>query len=166
MKKLAIAVCMVALLGGCASNDVRPTDKEIREKADYWQRSEDVSALYLTGPKAQHQLNMDIAACVAEVKELVRLGSIRNAQPPKDLALEPGLQRGWDSPTRDGPLYTEYTDFQDFDGCMKHKGWERMDYVHPAEARAAAGNYSQTILGHELGWTPPANTTANDHFNN
>jgi len=166
MKRLVLSVCALALLAGCATN-VRPTDKQIREKADYWQRNDGVSALYLTGPKAQQQLNMDIAACVAEVKELVRLGSIRKAEPPKDLALEPGLKRGWDSPTRDGPLYTEYTDFQDFDGCMKSKGWDHMDYVHPAEADAAVTNYTTTILGHPLGWTAPTSSGSyDDDFNN
>lgn len=158
MNRLMVAVCVVTLLAGCASNQTRDTDKQIRERADYWQRADGVSALYLTGPKAQHQLHKDIAACVAEVKELVRLGSIRRAEPPKDLALEPGLQRGWMSPTRDGPLYTEYTDFQDFEGCMVSKGWERVNYVKPSVAERAAGNYSQTILGREIGWTAPTST--------
>jgi len=150
MKKLVVLGGCVALLmlSACAS---RPSQREIRESGDYWQRSDSTSALYLTGPKAQHQLNMDIAACVAEVKELVRLGSIRSAQPPKDLALEPGLARGWDGPTHDGPLYTEYTDFQDFESCMNSKGWERIEYVKPVEAQRATMNFWSTILGHSVG---------------
>jgi len=164
MKKLVLTVCALTLLSACA-NQAPESDKQIRERADYWQRDDGVSALYLTGPKAQHQLNMDIAACVAEVKELVRLGSIRRAEPPKDLALEPGLKRGWASPTRDGPLFTEYTEFQDFDGCMSSKGWDRVDYVKPSVAERAAGNYTQTILGHELGWTAPTQVNSGNNFN-
>jgi len=164
MKRLFITVCALSLLTACAT-DPRPTDKQIRERADYWQRNDGVASLYLTGPKAQHQLHKDIAACVAEVKELYRLGSIRRAEPPKDMAMEPGLKRGWVSPTRDGPLYTEYTDFQDFDGCMRSKGWERMDYVKPAEGERAAENYAATILGHGPGWTSPGTRTSGNNFN-
>lgn len=147
MKTLVISLVAATLLAGCATSDVRATDKDIRTRADYWQRDDGISALYLKGPKAQHQLNMDIASCVAQVKELVRLGSIRRASPPSNLGMEQGLRQGWNSPTRNGPLYTEYTDFQDFDGCMASKGWARTDYVRPAAADQAVGNYKQTILG-------------------
>lgn len=161
MKKLALMVCAVLALSACAGSSsggganvakISAEEKAVRANSDYWQRADSVSAQYMTGPKAQHQLNMDIAACVAEVKELVRLGSIRKAEPPKDLAMEPGLRAGWISPTRDGPLYTEYTDFQDFDGCMKSKGWERVDFVKPITAQRASRNYVTTILGHPFGW--------------
>lgn len=147
MKTLVISLVTATLLAGCATSDVRATDKEIRNKADYWQRADSTSALYLKGPKAQYQLNSDIASCVAEVKELVRLGSIRRASPPANIGMEPGLARGWDSPTRNGPLFTEYRDFSDFDGCMNHKGWVRTDYVRPATQDQAINNYKTTILG-------------------
>lgn len=147
MKKAVLlgGVMLVSLtLGACAG---RPSQKEIRESGDYWQRADSTSALYLTGPKAQHSLNQDIASCVAEVKELVRLGSIRSAEPPKDLSLDPRLERGWSGPTRDGPLYTEYRDFADFETCMASKGWMRVQYVKPVEAERASLNYVETILG-------------------
>jgi hypothetical protein len=162
MKRLFLGVCLAVSLAGCAASSgmggasnigqISAEERAVRERADYWQRSDSISALYLTGPKAQHQLNMDLAACVAEVKELVRLGSIRRASPPPGLAMEPGMRQGWDSPTRDGPLYTEYTDFQDFDGCMYTKGWSRVNYVRPMVAQGAAANYVTTILGHPVGW--------------
>lgn len=152
---LLLALCATSMLAACSSttSTSRPTEKQIREHADYWQRAETTSALYLTGPKAQYVLNGDIASCVAEVKELVRLGSIRDAEPPRNIGMEPGLARGWTSPTRNGPLYTEYRDFSDFDGCMRSKGWERTNFVRPAQANAAASNYSQTILGNRIGGT-------------
>lgn len=161
MKNLILMLCALLALSACSSSKSAGTasvakisakEKAVRFNSDYWQRADSVSAQYLTGPKAQHQLNMDIAACVAEVKELVRLGSIRKAEPPRDIAMDPNLRAGWNSPTRDGPLYTEYTDFQDFEGCMKSKGWERVDFVRPVTAQRASRNYVTTILGHPLGW--------------
>jgi len=162
MKKLMLLLCMALSLAACSNSrstgsaanvaKLSAEERAVRFNSDYWQRADSVSAQYMTGPKAQHQLNMDIASCVAEVKELVRLGSIRRAEPPKDIAMDPGLRAGWVSPTRDGPLYTEYTDFQDFEGCMKHKGWERVDYVRPLAAQRSSRNYVTTILGHPFGW--------------
>lgn len=181
MKKLVLLAFVTLALAGCAGSSsgsassvgkISAEEKAVRQNSDYWQRADSVSAQYMTGPKAQHQLNMDIAACVAEVKELVRLGSIRKAEPPKDLAMEPGLRAGWYSPTRDGPLYTEYTDFQDFDGCMKSKGWERVDFVKPIAARRASRNYVTTILGHPFGWgassasSTSADESQDNSFNN
>lgn len=174
MKRLILLVCATTLLVGCTSTSsggrsnigqISAEEKAVRERADYWQRSDSVSALYLTGPKAQHQLNKDIAACVAEVKELVRLGSIRQATPPAGVAMEPGLRAGWNGPTRDGPLYTEYTDFQDFDGCMKYKGWDRVNYVRPLTARAASQNYVTTILGHPFGFGGGSSNTSSTSSN-
>lgn len=147
MKTLVLSLVSATLLAGCATAGVSSSTKNIRNEADYWQRADSMSALYLTGPKAQHQLNMDIASCVAEVKELVRLGSIRRASPPSNIGMQDGLRRGWDSPTRNGPLYTEYTDFQDFDGCMQSKGWARTNFVRPIVADQAVDNYQHTILG-------------------
>jgi hypothetical protein len=165
MKRLILMMVACLALAGCESSASVNSDrdnsetlrlqKQVRERADYWQRADSVSAQYLTGPKAQHQLNKDIAACVAEVRELVRLGSIRRAEPPANVGMDPGLRAGWNSPTHDGPLYTEYTDFQDFDGCMKTKGWERIDYVKPVVAKQASTNYLTTILGHTFGWGMP-----------
>lgn len=155
---LGIAAATLAL-GACStmgfsgkSNTVSPQqaakiEADIRARADYWQRADAVSAQYLVGPKAQHQLHMDIASCVSEVREMVRLGSIAQAMPPKNIGMDPGLKSGWSSPTRNGPLYTEYTPYQDFDGCMNTKGWERSDFVGTASAVNGARTYNRTILG-------------------
>ena len=84
---------------------------------------------------------------MAEVRELVRLGSIRSAQIPAGVPADADMAKGWTPATRNGPLFIEYTEFQDFDGCMKTKGWERSDFVRPVVAVRAARNYNQTILG-------------------
>ncbi len=164
MKRLLLTVLATAALAACSTGNPSGSNtsgwsdatlaetKAVRERADYWQRADTVSAQYMVGPKAQHQLNKDIAACVAEVRELVRLGSVRKASAPPSIAMDPPLRAGWYSPTRDGPLYTEYTDYQDFDGCMRSKGWERVDYVRPVVAQKGARNYVATILGHPFGW--------------
>lgn len=167
MKQLVFILCAALLLTGCSSNKstsaigITKEEKRVRASGDYWQRSDDVSALYMTGPKAQHLLNKDIAACVAETRELVRLGSIGQAQAPSGVGMDPSMRQGWQSPTRDGPLYTEYTDFQDFDGCMKTKGWSRVDYVRPGIAQGAARNFTTTVLGHPYGWNASSSSSSN-----
>ena len=40
------------------------------EDAQYWQRKNATSALYLRGPKAQQTLHQAIANCVTEIDEL------------------------------------------------------------------------------------------------
>lgn len=169
MKKLLVAGAFAVLLSGCASsspagggtytvNQARMIETQVRNSADYWQRTDSVSAQYLVGPKAQYQLHTDIAACVVEVRELVRLGSIRKAQPPKDIAMDQGLKGGWVSATRNGPLYAENQPFQDFDGCMNSKGWARAQFVAPVVAASAAKNYTGTILGVSPGVSVAAQT--------
>lgn len=147
MKKTVLLIAMASVLAVGACSHARPDLKEVRESGDYWSRMDDASALYLRGPKAQHMLHQDIAACVAQVKELVKLGAIRKAEPPKDMAYEDGLARGWDSPSEDGPLYTEYENFTDFETCMNSKGWRRMEYVTPAEAEKATTTFGETVYG-------------------
>lgn len=139
---LGTLITSTVLIAGCTNNH-----HTVKKENDFWQRSEPTSALYLRGPKAQHQLNKDIAACVAEVRELVRLGSIRKATPPSNINMSPDLRQGWEAPTHDGPLYTEYRDFHDFEGCMEYKGWTRARYVSPEIYDNALRNYNRTILG-------------------
>ena len=149
MIRYALILMMALSVAACTPG--RSLDEASTHSSDYWQRSEAVESLYLNGPKAQHQLNKDIAACVAEVKELVRLGSIREARPPQGVATNQAMRQGWNSVTRDGPLYTEYTDFQDFEGCMAHKGWQRTHYVTPHQADRSRRVYNETIMGHHSG---------------
>ncbi len=160
MKKLLVLGVSVLLLAGCGTASVASNNKknnvsghkdayiqaQVRNSADYWQRSDAISAQYLVGPKAQYQLHTDIAACVVEVRELVRLGSIRKAMPPKNIGMDDNLKGGWNSVTRNGPLYAENQPFQDFDGCMNYKGWERANFVKPIVADNAADNYIGSVL--------------------
>lgn len=148
MKNCLLSIAAVMLLSACTPGQVVKKDNR---QADFWQRSEAVESIYLNGPKAQHQLNKDIAACVAEVKELTRLGSIRNARPPQGVATNRPMRQGWNSVTRDGPLHTEYTDFQDFEGCMDYKGWNRTQYVTPTQSSRARNVYNETIMGQHSG---------------
>lgn len=140
---------------GVTPSQADAIEKQVRSRADYWMRADHVSANYMRGPKAQHELHADIASCVAEVRELVRLGSIgQGVSAPRTVPMDQDQRTGWVSPTRNGPLYMEYTPFQDFDGCMIAKGWERMDFVKPVIADQAAHNYNGTILGMTAGMTP------------
>lgn len=147
MKHFLLAGLAAVTLSACASTD-RTT---LEQEAHFWERQEGVSALYLRGPKAQHQLNHDIAACVSEVKELTRLGTIRDANPPGGIRMHQGLATGWQSPTRDGPLYTEFRDFSDFESCMAFKGWKRTSYVRPEQVEQSRTNYKTVILGETVG---------------
>lgn len=140
----ALSLAFVLVLSACTG---QVPLNELRETGDYWQRNDSTSALYVRGPKAQHQLHSDISSCVTEVKELLHLGSIRSATPPDGIAMTGQMKARWDTPRGDGPLYTEYTEFHDFESCMVYKGWERVDFVAPEVANRAAINYSETILG-------------------
>lgn len=154
------------LLGACAG-EISP--EEVRRQGEYWQRSDSTSSLYMRGPKAQHQLNSDIAHCVSSTKELQRLGSIREASPPDSLAMTGSMKSNWDSPPGDGPMHSEYMEYHDFETCMVYNGWERVDYVAPVIAQRAANNYSETVLGIEFPnlWEPKhAQPRGANDFNN
>ncbi|PCI01324.1 MAG: hypothetical protein COB76_01665 [Alphaproteobacteria bacterium] len=147
MKKLLLALPLLVAITACESKKRTSFEQE----SDFWERSDNVSLLYLRGPKAQHQLHKDISSCVSEVKELSRLGTINNARPPANIEMSGGLAGGWQSPERDGPLHTEFADFHDFEGCMNFKGWKRVSYVRPQQIDQAKQNYKTTILGETLG---------------
>ncbi len=99
----------------------------------YWQRVSTSSSIFLRGPKAQQVLHRDIARCVVELRELERLGVVKNAIPTyaEGLVLSEDEMRlaGWDTPNRDEQLFAEHSDYHDFEGCMLSKGWERIKYV-------------------------------------
>lgn len=152
----ALIIGLLAL-SGCG----RAVDKRLEFGSQYWQRSSVSEGIYMQGPKAQQALNHDIADCVTELRELERLGELRNAI-PTDLVgrvLDPDDKEiyGWDSPERDGALLAEHTDYKDFEGCMLAKGWERVEYVpYNVRDRAhdnflrAQGDYSyQSRIGRE-----------------
>ena len=116
----------------------------------YWQRVEDNSAMWMTGPKAQQQLDQDISGCVREVDELVELGALRETTPPDThseyhRALKAsGVLDHYDTPTRYGNHKVSHTDFHDYESCMRFKGWERVDFVRYQAARQAKAVYNDT----------------------
>lgn len=99
----------------------------------YWQRVSTSSSIFLRGPKAQQMLHRDIARCVVELRELERLGVVKDAIPTyaDGLVLSEDEMKlaGWDTPARDEQLFAEHSDYHDFEGCMLAKGWERIKYV-------------------------------------
>jgi len=116
----------------------------------YWQRVEDSSALYMTGSKAQQHLEENIAACVREVDEMVELEALRKA-PATELhndyrrALkQSGDLAYYDKPTHLGDKKIAHTDFHDFEGCMRFKGWERVRYVRYQTRAKAHETYRET----------------------
>jgi len=147
MKKIILLGLTVATLSACESTKRTSFEQE----SDFWERADGTSLLYLRGPKAQTQLHKHIAACVAEVKELSRLGTIDNARPPAGIRMNVGLAEKWQSPKRDGALHNEYADFHDFESCMNFKGWKRVSYVRPEQINQAEQNYRTTILGEPIG---------------
>jgi hypothetical protein len=116
----------------------------------YWQRIEDSSALYLTGPKAQQRLEQNIAGCVREIDELVRLDAIRETTPPDTnsdyrRALDAsGDLAFYDTPTRIGDSKVDHSNYHDFESCMRAQGWERSRYVRMEPAMRAETTYKDT----------------------
>ena len=136
------AVSGALLLAACAPQ--RPVAQA------YWQRVEDRSAMWMTGPKAQQELEQNIASCVREVDELVQLDALRETTPPDThseyhRALESsGVLDYYDTPTRLGNHMVSHTDFHDFESCMRSKGWERARFVRYQTDLKARENYVAT----------------------
>lgn len=123
-------------------------NEAIEERGQYWQRVHTSSALYLRGPKAQQMLNRDIARCVVELRELERLGAVRDAIPEYAegvvLNSDEAELHGIDFPERDKDLYAEHSDYIDFEGCMLANGWERIKYVPYDTAIQARETFKKT----------------------
>jgi len=126
------------------------------EDAQYWQRKNASSALYLRGPKAQQTLHQDIASCVVELDELERLGPMREAIPAdtKDGQVRraesaEGRLADWDTPKRDGYLYGEHSNYNDFETCMNYKGWERVENLPYDQATKSREEYMETLYGYK-----------------
>lgn len=140
--KMFIAACSVLAVSACA---YQPPQKQA-----YWERVEDNSALWMTGPKAQQTLDQDIAGCVREVDELVEIGALRETTPPdthseyhRALKASGDLDY-YDTPTRYGEHWVSHTDYHDFDGCMRFRGWERVKYIRYQTAKQAETTYKDT----------------------
>lgn len=127
-KPLLLSLSLLSL-AACTSGDY------IEEVVDgqYWQRAHTAESIYMQGAKAQQLLNRSIARCVVELREYERLGMVRNAIPAdiNGRVLDPDQTTldEWDTPERDGELFMEHADYQDFEGCMLEKGWERVKYL-------------------------------------
>ncbi len=143
-----------ASLGLSACTITGFTQTDLEEKGQYWQRASASSAVYMRGPKAQQILHRDISTCVVELKELQRLGSIKNAFPagldqngfPIDPETPEGKMAKFDTPERDGSMITEVYDYTDFETCMHTKGWERVEVLPRLTAGRARENFTETIL--------------------
>ena len=121
-------------------------NEAIENSGQYWQRVSASSAIYIRGPKAQQLLNRDIARCVGELRELERLGVIKNAIPKyidegRIMSEAEAKLAGIDSPERDQELFAEHAEYHDFEGCMLTKGWERIKYVPYEVATQAREDY-------------------------
>lgn len=116
----------------------------------YWQRIETHSALYLTGPKMQQTLDQDIATCVREVDELVRLRALRETTPPNThheyhhALEESGDLAVFETPEYKGDLHVDHSDYYDFESCMRSKGWERIRALRYGPGAQAHQNYVDT----------------------
>ena len=128
----------------------------------YWQRVEDNSALYMTGPKAQQTLDDDIAMCVHEVDELVELDALRETMPPDTHSEYSGALAAsgdlayYDTPTRYGNKKVAHSDFHDYESCMRFKGWERVRYVRYQTLAKSNKTYTETQQYRQTGLMGPA----------
>lgn len=140
----------VLILSACGTGGVFRSHS--MEKAEYWQRQNASSAIYMQGPKAQQLLHKNIANCTVEIRELQNLGEIRRAIPANynsgnsldgdRTAAQKNLD-GWDTPERDGYLRSEHLDYTDFESCMYAKGWERAEYLPYTDADRARKDYKK-----------------------
>ena len=114
----------------------------------FWQRISVTEATYQQGPKAQAMLERDIARCVTELRELERLGAVKNAIPTdgEGRTLTPPAQALYNAnnPERDGTVYAQHSDYHDFAGCMEDKGWERVVHAPFDVVRTGRENYVQS----------------------
>ena len=136
---LFIGISALAVTAGCSST------KPKVDNGQYWQRTNASESIYINGPKAVQLLNRDIARCVTELRELERLGQIKDAIPTnsKGRVLNPDeaeLKRV-DSPEREGYLFAEHKNYHDFESCMDHAGWERTTTVSYEAVERAESNF-------------------------
>ncbi len=139
-----VSLLLIVPLTACTGNVINKLEGQ------YWQRTSVSEAAYIQGPKAQQMLSRDISRCVFELRELERLGMIKNAIPtdhhgrvldPDELAM-----KDWDTPERDGHLLSEHGDYMDFETCMRDKGWERIEHVPYDVAEKGRENYVRTNI--------------------
>ncbi|MCB1532637.1 MAG: hypothetical protein KDJ35_07195 [Alphaproteobacteria bacterium] len=147
-RPLILSSFAAALLLGACSSVPRDLDE-----GQYWARANVAESIWLQGPKAQQVLNRDIARCVSELKELERLGAVKNPIPAdiNGRVLDPDQYQleSWDTPERDENLYAEHSDYHDFEGCMLSKGWERVKFVGFKQSEESRKNYLKSHVDYE-----------------
>ena len=111
----------------------------------FWQRANVSDSIYMQGPKAQQMLNRDISRCVIDLRELERLGTLKDAIPTdfRGRTLNPDEQElyDWDTPERNKHLYAEHSNYTNFESCMEERGWERVEHVPFDVSRKGRENY-------------------------
>lgn len=128
------------------------------KKADYWQRIDTNSAIYLHGPKAQQTLEEDIATCVSQIQELVRLNAVRKKLPEgvedTNAYKIPDSDKDayWNVPQRYGYKFVDHKDYHDFDSCMKYRGWQRVAFNDYKSIEISIDTYDR--LSKERNGTP------------
>lgn len=139
---------LIALLGITVALTACTAKRELH----YWQKTDADTALYLTGPKAQQILEENIAECVHLIIELTKIENVRDGVPPyadplhgvdqPDITADMGGLPRWETPERIRELRVNHSDFHDFDGCMREKGWERVKYVFPDQEEKSKRVYN------------------------
>lgn len=117
----------------------------------FWQRTHVSEALYMQGPKAQQMLHRDIARCVTEMREMEKLGALKEAIPTDEYGhvlthyeMDEEYKMAladWDAPERDKELFAEHSNYTDFESCMDTKGWERVEHLPYDTAQKGRDNY-------------------------
>tara|TARA_B100000073_G_scaffold277335_1_gene237587 strand:- start:1296 stop:1874 length:579 start_codon:yes stop_codon:yes gene_type:complete len=152
MNRTFLTCTALALALTACTSEREVTKMKLENDTQYWQRVDTTSSLYLRGAKAQQMLNRDIARCTVEVNELVNQGLVREAipsntvngkMPDPDSAL--GKMAKWESPEREGHLLHEVIEYHDFESCMVHKGWARVEYLPYEQAVRARDEYLDAI---------------------
>jgi len=148
---LALGFIAAIALSACSAG------KEVGDiGGQFWQRISVSDSIYAQGPKAQQMLNRDISRCVVELRELERLGTVKNAIPTdlRGRTLDPDelAMADWDAPERDKHLFAEHSDYADFESCMGDKGWERVEHAPFDVARKGRENYLRAHVDYD--YTP------------
>lgn len=151
MKHAVIVILAgAAALSLAACNSPANSRKYYTDSAAYWQRASTAGVVHMDGPKAQQTLQRDIARCYTEVKELETLGTLRNALPPANTryrnpqSQEQQLSQWERDPSQKYALAEKGT-FQNFNGCMVEKGWERVEYLPYDISKKDRGEYTDSI---------------------
>ena len=148
---LLASIATLSITSGCSSN------KPKVDNAQYWQRVKASETTYINGPKAQQLLNRDIARCVTELKELERVRQIKEGIPGDSIDNKTDEEKrlaNIDAYDRDGYLYAEHKDYQDFESCMAHSGWERTKTLSYEAEHRGKKNFFLNHIDFKLGGEP------------